>query len=444
MSNLWLASLVCLALALVPASAQAEPGGASGDSCVVCHRAQNPGLVLQWEHSKHGQAQITCIDCHGAKAEDPDAYTHHGSTIATLVTPKDCGGCHSQQMEEFEGSHHAKAGQILNSADNYQARVIAGHPAVVAGCEGCHGGKVKIDPASANKLDRLSFPNSGIGRLNPDGSMGSCNACHARHDFSKAQARQPENCGKCHLGPDHPQMEIYEESKHGIAYRANRESLHLDADPWVVGKDYFLAPTCATCHMSAGASAAVTHDPGERISWTLRPPVAKAQENAPAKREKMQTICSACHQQSFVQGHYVQFDGVVNLYNEKFALPATAVMGMLNKAGLKAPAVFGNDVEWIYWELWHHEGRRARMGAAMMGPDYTWWHGMYEVSKHFYFDFIPAVRETGNPEAIAYLDQLLQNDPMHHWLMADKAATKQALDSGETERLYRRFYPGLK
>jgi len=25
--------------------------------------------------------------------------------------------------------------------------------------------------------------------------------------------------------------------------------------------------------------------------------------------------------------------------------------------------------------MWHHEGRRARMGTAMMGPDYAWWHG---------------------------------------------------------------------
>ncbi len=43
--------------------------------------------------------------------------------------------------------------------------------------------------------------------------------------------------------------------------------------------------------------------------------------------------------------------------------------------------------------MWHHEGRRARHGASMMGPDYTHWHGMYEVSKHFYFEFLPAVIE---------------------------------------------------
>ena len=95
-------------------------------------------------------------------------------------------------------------------------------------------------------------------------------ACHSRHSFSKELARQPENCGKCHLGPDHPQKEIYEESKHGIAFYAFREKLKLDSDSWVVGVDYYQAPTCATCHMSATRNQAGTHDVGMRISWTLR------------------------------------------------------------------------------------------------------------------------------------------------------------------------------
>ncbi|HCA80581.1 MAG TPA: hypothetical protein DEP53_12700, partial [Bacteroidetes bacterium] len=56
-----------------------------------------------------------------------------------------------------------------------------------------------------------------------------------------------------------------------------------------------------------------------------------------------------------------------------------------------ASAPFEHEVQWVYWELWHHEGRRARHGAAMMGPDYTHWHGMYEVSKHYYTKFLPEV-----------------------------------------------------
>ena len=34
------------------------------------------------------------------------------------------------------------------------------------------------------------------------------------------------------------------------------------------------APTCATCHMSATETQKVTHDVGDRISYTLRPVVS--------------------------------------------------------------------------------------------------------------------------------------------------------------------------
>ena len=104
---------------------------------------------------------------------------------------------------------------------------------------------------AGRKFHAGTWPNTGIGRINLDGSRGSCSACHSRHDFSPRRARQPENCGKCHLGPDHPQKEIYEESKHGVAYRDLKDDMNLDAKTWVLGEDYSAAPTCATCHMSA-------------------------------------------------------------------------------------------------------------------------------------------------------------------------------------------------
>ncbi|WP_445475436.1 hypothetical protein ACT9XH_01435 [Methanococcoides methylutens] len=31
--------------------------------------------------------------------------------------------------------------------------------------------------------------------------------------------------------------------------------------------------------------------------------------------------------------------------------------------------------------MWHHEGRHARMGAFMLGPDFVQWHGFYELLK---------------------------------------------------------------
>jgi hypothetical protein len=32
-------------------------------------------------------------------------------------------------------------------------------------------------------------------------------------------------------------------------------------------------------------------------------------------------------------------------------------------------------------EFWRREGRRAKMETAMMAPDYTCWHGFYELKK---------------------------------------------------------------
>ena len=141
--------------------------------------------------------------------------------------------------------------------------------AAVNGCWQCHGTEVKI--LANGKPDPATWPNTGIGRINPDGSEGSCAACHSRHEFSAAQARTPDTCGKCHMGPDHPQIEIYNESKHGIAYHANVDKMNLDNEKWVVGEDYSAAPTCATCHMSATKDQPVTHDVGMRISWNNRP-----------------------------------------------------------------------------------------------------------------------------------------------------------------------------
>ncbi len=413
----------------------------AADNCVSCHQKDNPGLYMQWKNSTHAKEGVGCLDCHQADQKDLDAFSHHGATIATLVTPKDCGKCHEAEAEQTTNSYHAHAGEILESADAYLAHAAGGNPVVITGCATCHGSKVKIDPSSPNKLAKETWPNSGIGRINPDGSKGSCNACHGRHSFSVEQARQPENCGKCHLGPDHPQKEIYEESKHGIAYYAHKDKLNMDKDKWVVGEDYYEAPSCATCHISATRNQKITHDVGDRISWTLRPPVSKFKDNWQIKRGNMKDVCLNCHQQRFVDGHYYQYDALVELYNEKFAKPAGAIMKIVkDKKLMERPAAFSNTIEWEYWELWHHEGRRARMGAAMMGPDYTWWHGIYDVAHNFYFKFIPEARHYNDPDVNAYIDKLLKDDPMHTWLNKPTSELKAAIRSGELQKVYQKLF----
>lgn len=364
--------------------------GLSNESkaCVECHqRSATPVVVQQWLTSRHAQNSVGCFECHQADKTDKDAFQHHGFTISLLVTPKDCGQCHDQEAKEFEASHHAAAGEILGSLDNVLGEVAEGVPAANSGCKQCHGGTVKV--LEGGKLDAATWPNLGIGRMNPDGSKGSCAACHGRHTFSASIARQPENCGKCHLGPDHPQAEIYAESKHGITFRAKINEMNLDSKTWVLGKDYSAAPTCSTCHMSATKDLPLTHDVGARISWTLRPEVSIKLESADARRADMQKVCSNCHASDWIGNFYKQYDAVVDLYNAKFAVPAKAVMKKLRDAGKLTPTPFDEKIEWTYYEMWHHEGRRARMGTAMMGPDYTQWHGFYEVAKCFYTEFLP-------------------------------------------------------
>ncbi|MBD3235052.1 MAG: hypothetical protein GF315_15120 [candidate division Zixibacteria bacterium] len=438
MKRIFLLMFVLIFTNFVPVTnANAQVAG----KCMTCHKEKSPGLYRQWYMSEHAQHKVTCIDCHSADKNEKDAFYHEGAYIATLVTPKDCGQCHRKEFEEVENSYHAKAGQILDSKDAYLAHVTGGEPVAILGCEGCHGANVKIDPNSPNKLSSKSWPNSGIGRINPDGSLGSCNACHTRHAFSKAQARQPESCSKCHLGPDHPQKEVYEESKHGNAYYTHVDDMNLKSDKWVVGVDYFDAPSCATCHMSATRTAPLSHDVGKRLSWTLRPPVSVHKENWQEKRRNLKEVCLACHSEPFADGHFFQYDSFVHLYNEKFAIPSGEIMDIVRENNLlEREAAFGNDIEWTYWELWHHEGRRARHGASMMGPDYTWWHGIYEVAKHFYFKFIPQARAYGDPEVNRYIDNLLADDPMHQWLHKDAKTLRANIRSGKLQQIYQEFY----
>ena len=434
------ASLLAASLITGPATAQDEETVAG--KCMTCHKEKSPGLYKQWFASNHGAAGVTCIQCHGADRSEPDAYLHEGAYIATLVTPRDCGQCHQQEAEQVQNSYHAHAGEILDSNDAYLAHVVGGDPVSVAGCESCHGARVEIDPESPNKLSRLSWPNTGIGRINPDGSKGACTACHTRHSFNVAQARKPEACSKCHLGPDHPQKEVYEASKHGNVYFTHLDEMNIKSDRWIVGQDYYEAPTCATCHMSATSTQEITHNVGDRISWTLRPIVSVTKENWEARRQNMQDVCRNCHGQGFVDGHYGMMDGVVNLYNEKFARPAKRLHDLVTELGLREnPAAFSNKYEWTFWELWHHEGRRARHGAAMMGPDYTWWHGIYEVGQHFYFKYLPQLRELDSPELNAAIDEILA-DPFHSWMQRPTAEIKADIESGALQKKYAELFAG--
>jgi len=433
--------LFCIGLLLLAGTSEAAGGkvkvSKEAQACIGCHEAQSPSLVQEWRSSRHSAKGVDCYTCHKAAKGAPGALEHNGYTIHVLVSPKDCNQCHPREVKEMTESHHAQAQDVLNSLDNYLGEVVGGPEAVTVGCRQCHGGVPKF--LANGQLDPMTWPNTGIGRINPDGSHGSCSACHARHAFSKAQAREPQTCGKCHLGPDHPQIEIYQESKHGILYEANKGRMNMNKDSWVVGKDYTAAPTCATCHMGATPNQPVTHDVGARISWTLRPPISKKLENADKRRENMKDVCSSCHSAPLVDNFYTQFDNFVNFYNNKFAIPATQIrQALIDKGKLKAND-YSNKLEWTYFEMWHHEGRRARHGAAMMGPDYAWWHGIYEVAKNFYTEFLPEVKEAAGPELYAELTKkYIEPNERHDWYI--KGISKEQLQN--IQKFYNQRYGG--
>jgi hypothetical protein len=105
----------------------------------------------------------------------------------------------------------------------------------------------------------------------------------------------------------------------------------------------------------------------------------------------MKDVCESCHSENWVDNFYIQYDALINLYNEKYAKPGLKLMNTAKP--LLKPSKFSNKIDWTWFELWHHEGRRARHAAAMMGPDYTHWHGTYDLAKHWYSKFVPELEE---------------------------------------------------
>jgi hypothetical protein len=386
----------------------------TAQGCIECHSKNAPGMVADWADSRHAHANITCIDCHAAGPADSDISKKHlaweKTAVSAVVSPKDCSRCHPTEAAEYDKSKHARTLEIVWQIDPWLREGLNNTIERVTGCEHCHGSVVKV---TDGQLDPQTWPNVGVGRINPDGSRGSCSSCHTRHKFSLAEARKPEACGQCHLGPDHPQVEIYDESKHGAIYHAEGHTWNWGAAPgaWAPGVDY-RAPTCSVCHMSQVGGVRGTHDVTERLAWetqaplTIRPSEFKplpAKTDWKEEREKMKRVCRACHSPAWADGHFDRLDKAVENYNETYYKPARKLIDELyDKKLLSKAKTLDEKLEIEFYELWHHEGRRARFGAAMMAPDYAWWHGFYELKKRSMEieDQAGDLLRTGKPAAV--------------------------------------------
>ena len=243
-----------------------------------------------------------------------------------------------------------------------------------------------------------------------------------------------------------------------------------------MGKDYSAAPTCSTCHIGSYMSAqgfveGGSHDVGERISWTLLPAISTRVnlvifedgykqdypedldtpsvgdevvttetviENDMAvnkqvtrkveeiiywedRREKMIGACLNCHNDTYVDNFYDQYDQFVEYFNEKFAEPAQNLMNMLEADSLiNTTFPFEKDVQWAFWDISHRGGRQAKHGASMMGPSITR-QGMYQVSETFYSRFLPAVIDTAaekGPDMEKKYRKIVEEElsrPEHKW-----------------------------
>ena len=468
----------CWLLAFSPgASAESTPPlSEATEECLSCHSLFSPGITHDWRRSRHasntvrtafekpgkerrvsltsihqigdalGSVAVGCAECHTANPDShEDTFLHNGYRVHVVVTPADCAQCHPLERKQYTKQNkmaHAYGNLHDNPLYHSLVETVIGGRKIAAGrlerlpsttatqmdtCYGCHGTRVKMLGLKKieTEMDVMEvpvlqgWPNVGVGRLNPDGSIGSCSSCHPRHAFSIQVARQPYVCSQCHLQPDAPGWGVYKESKHGNLFRSRKEGWDFDAVPWRLGRD-FHAPTCAACHGSlvVDPEGAViterTHGYGERLWKSLfgviyshpqpiAPDTSKIRnadgqplpvtfDGQPATRflidrktqkdrkRNMQALCQGCHSTMWVAKHFEKMDGTI-ADTDRAVRTATQIMERIwrqGNASRKNP--FDESIEIVWTEQWLFFANSIRYASAMGGAqDYAafhngWWN----------------------------------------------------------------------
>jgi hypothetical protein len=458
-----------LALAWLPATANAAGGppvSKDTQGCLDCHESATPGIVADWRRSLHARVTpgeslkkpelerrvsatsipaevsgvaVGCAECHTANATShPDTFRHEGYDVHPVVSPRDCANCHPLEAREFSDNLMSRAHGNLEGNPLYGAlcdevngrlafdgtRLVSSPPSDVTradSCLHCHGTRVTATGKRTLNTDQGDmeipvldgWPNQGVGRVNPDGSLGSCAACHARHQFSIEVTRKPETCSQCHKGPDVPAYRIWQVSKHGNIFGSVGHQWRFDTVPWVAGED-FTAPTCAACHISLVVAkdgtlyGRRTHRMNDRLERRLfgliyshphpvdadtsgirnraglplpteltGEPVESAvigtAEQA-GRRATMQRVCEACHSTQWTEGHFARLDESVRTA-DSLVLAATRIVQAAWEKGLaKGPdrkaSPFDEPIERMWVAQWLFYGNSTRMATAMAGADY--------------------------------------------------------------------------
>ncbi len=455
------------------------PVSEATQTCIECHSEVTPGIVADWRASLHARITpeaalkkdklsreisssnipndlkkvvVGCAECHTLNPKlHKDTFEHNGFKVHVVVTPKDCAVCHSVEAKQYEKNlmSHAYANLmnnpvyhgLLDSVDGLQSfdgkRLIyskADVHTMADSCLYCHGTKVEVKGfvSRETSMGEMKFPvlsgwpNNGVGRINPDGSMGSCASCHPRHSFSIAVARKPATCAECHKGPDVPAYKVYVVSKHGNIYYSEHSNWNFKHVPWVLGKD-FKAPTCAACHASllvdeyGNVIAERTHQMNDRIPYRIfgliyahphpksadttiiknkaglplptkltGEPVSKfliSPAEIEKRRKRMEKVCMACHSTGWVEGQFARFEKTIKFSND-MTLAATKILLKAWEKGAakgldKGDSIFNEAIEKMWVEQWLFYANSVRFASAMAGADYgAFANGRWYLSKN--------------------------------------------------------------
>ncbi|MGM0452442.1 MAG: multiheme c-type cytochrome [Thermodesulfobacteriota bacterium] len=437
-------------------------------TCLSCHKALSPGMVDDWSNSRMSQVTprqamkeappqrrisadnvpdsladtvVGCAECHTLNPDaHDDTFAHQGAQVHTVVTPGDCAVCHPVEEKQFRKNIMAEAYGNLMDNTVYESliQVINGPMKIDSmalkhgspneqtqadACLSCHGTKLSVKKTITRntKMGPMDFPeikgwpNQGVGRVNPDGTKGSCAACHTRHRFAIETARKPDTCAQCHKGPDVPAYKVYKVSKHGNIYSAMHESENWDFDavPWTVGDD-FTAPTCATCHVSmltngdGDVLAERTHRMNDRLARRIfglpyahaHPksadttkiknrdglPLPTAFDGTPAEKylisesemdarnQKLKSVCNACHSKQWTNGHFEKLENSIETTNADTKVATQILMKGWEQDVVSGLAdgnnPFDETLERMWVEQWLFYANSIRFASAMMGADY--------------------------------------------------------------------------
>lgn len=388
---------------LVAAALTFLAAGAQANTCIECHQKTTPGIVGDWQVSKHSAAGVDCAVCHGE--------AHQNATDAAraeIPTPETCAACHEAQVAQFKKGKHALAWAAMKAMPTAHAQPVALMEGL-KGCGGCH----KLGLKSEAEVRALKAQGRGFG-------MASCDACHTRHSFSVREARQPQACQTCHMGFDHPQWEMYSASKHGVrALLKQNGTLPASA----------AGPTCQDCHMQQGNHEVRTAWgflavrlplPGDE-QWaadqttilqglgvldpdgkpTGRLDVVKAADLArldqaawQRERDSMLAVCGRCHSPAYAKEQMQKGDDMIREADRLMAEAIRIVAGLYRDGLLPKPKEYAYPfpdlltfhdaptvIEQRLFVMFLEHRMRAFQGTFHANPDYALWYGWSEMRR---------------------------------------------------------------